>query len=148
VVILACMFGAPLISTAIAKLPGFKYSALSRLGLILPLPVAYLAAAARLRKQLVYDGIAILVAFDLALFAGRFHPYLTPEQAQVPTTPTIAFLQSDKPPFRIAPMMDYLWPNSSELVRVEDIRSHFRPRPITGGCCSGWSPARGAGARR
>lgn len=123
--ILACMFGVPWISDAVAKVPGFKYSALARLGLILPLPIAYLAAAARLRKQLVYDGIAILVAFDLALFAGRFHPYLTPAQAHVATTPTIAFLQADKPPFRVAPMMDYLWPNSSELVRVEDVRSHF-----------------------
>jgi len=123
--IVACMFAAPVVSTFIAKIPGFKYSALARLGLLLPLPIAYLAAAARLRKQLVYDAVAILIAFDLALFAGRFHPYLTHEQANVPTTPTIAFLQSDKPPFRIAPMMDYLWPNSAELVRVEDVRSHF-----------------------
>ncbi|HEV7240962.1 MAG TPA: hypothetical protein VGQ36_17115 [Thermoanaerobaculia bacterium] len=123
--IVACMFAAPVISTWIARVPGFKYSALARLGLILPLPIAYLAAAARLRKQLVYDAVAILIAFDLALFAGRFHPYLTHEQADVPTTPTIAFLQSDQPPFRVAPMMDYLWPNSSELVRVEDVRSHF-----------------------
>ncbi|HET8772688.1 MAG TPA: hypothetical protein VFP80_02810 [Thermoanaerobaculia bacterium] len=123
--ILACMFGVPWISDAVAKVPGFKYSALARLGLILPLPIAYLAAAARLRKQLVYDGVAILVAFDLALFAGRFHPYLTPTQAHVATTPTIAFLQAEKQPFRVAPMMDYLWPNSAELVRVEDVRSHF-----------------------
>ena len=124
-VILACMFGAPLLSTFIAKLPGFKYSALSRLGLILPLPIAYLAAAARLRRQLVYDGVAILVAFDLALFAGRFHPYLPLDEATVPVTPTIAFLQAEPRPFRIAPMMDYLWPNSSELVQLEDVRSHF-----------------------
>jgi hypothetical protein len=106
-------------------LPGLKYSALARLGLLLPLPIAYLAAAARLRKQLVYDAVAILVAFDLALFAGRFHPYLTHEEARVATTPTIAFLQSQPRPFRIAPMMDYLWPNSAELIRVEDVRSHF-----------------------
>ena len=123
--IVACMFGAPLLSTFVAKIPGFKYSALARVGLLLPIPIAYLAAAARLRRQLVYDGVAILIAFDLALFAGKFHPYLTHEQARVATTPTIAFLQSERPPFRIAPMMDYLWPNSSELVRVEDVRSHF-----------------------
>ena len=121
----ACMFGAPVIAALVAKVPGFKYSALARVGLLLPIPMAYLAAAARLRKQLVYDGVAILVAFDLALFAGRFHPYLTHEEARVATTPTIAFLQSERPPFRIAPMMDYLWPNSSELIRVEDVRSHF-----------------------
>ena len=125
VLILACMFGAPLIAPFFATLPGFKYSALSRLGLLLPLPVAYLVAAARLRRQLVYDAVAILIAFDLALFAGRFHPYLTQEQAQVAITPTIAYLQSQKAPFRIAPMMDYLWPNAAELVRLEDVRSHF-----------------------
>ncbi|HVG24567.1 MAG TPA: hypothetical protein VND45_10460 [Thermoanaerobaculia bacterium] len=121
----ACMFGAPLVAPLVAKLPGFKYSALARLGLLLPIPIAYLAAAARLRKQLVYDAVAVLVAFDLALFAGRFHPYLTHAQARVATTPTIAFLQRETPPFRVAPMMDYLWPNSAELVRVEDLRSHF-----------------------
>jgi hypothetical protein len=123
--LVACMFGAPAIAAIVARVPGFKYSALARVGLLLPLPIAYLVAAARLRKQLVYDAMAVLIAFDLALFAGRFHPYLTPEQAQVATTPTIAFLQRERPPFRIAPMMDYLWPNSSELVRVEDVRSHF-----------------------
>ncbi|HEX6087810.1 MAG TPA: hypothetical protein VF266_24980 [Thermoanaerobaculia bacterium] len=125
VLIVACMFGAPVIAALVAKVPGFKYSALARVGLLLPIPMAYLAAAARLRKQLVYDAVAILIAFDLALFAGRFHPYLTHEEARVATTPTIAFLQSERPPFRIAPMMDFLWPNSAELVRVEDVRSHF-----------------------
>jgi hypothetical protein len=123
--LVACMFGAPVVSALLAKVPGFKYSALARVGLLLPIPIAYLAAAARLRKQLVYDAVAILIAFDLALFAGRFHPYLTHEDARVATTPTIAFLQREQPPFRIAPMMDFLWPNSSELIRVEDVRSHF-----------------------
>ncbi|HUR80117.1 MAG TPA: hypothetical protein VM733_05095 [Thermoanaerobaculia bacterium] len=123
--LVACMFGAPGVAALVAKVPGFKYSALARVGLLLPLPIAYLAAAARLRKQLIYDAVAILIAFDLALFAGRFHPYLTYAEARVDTTPTIAFLQREKPPFRIAPMMDYLWPNSAELIRVEDVRSHF-----------------------
>jgi hypothetical protein len=125
VLLVACMFGAPLVAALVAKVPGFKYSALARVGLLLPIPIAYLAAAARLRRQLVYDAVAVLIAFDLALFAGRFHPYLTREEARVATTPTIAFLQNERPPFRIAPMMDYLWPNSAELVRVEDVRSHF-----------------------
>ena len=124
-IIVACMFGAPFLAPFMARVPGFKYSALARLGLILPLPIAYLAAAARLRKQLVYDAVVVLIAFDLALFAGRFHPFLTPEEARVATTPTIAFLQAEKRPFRVAPMMDYLWPNAAELVQVEDVRSHF-----------------------
>lgn len=123
--IVACMFGAPWISQLAANVPGVKYSALARVSLLLPLPMAYLAAAARLRRRWIYDAVAMVVAFDLALFAGRFHPYLTPEQAKVAVTPTIAFLQNEKPPFRIAPMMDFLWPNSAELVRVEDVRSHF-----------------------
>ena len=37
----------------------------------------------------------------------------------------IAFLQAQPKPFRIAPFFDYLWPNSSELYRLEDVRSHF-----------------------
>ncbi|MEO8383478.1 MAG: hypothetical protein ABI779_27725 [Acidobacteriota bacterium] len=123
--LVACMFGSPLVAPFVARMPGFKYSALSRLGLLLPLPIAYLAAAARLRKQVLYDAVAGLIAFDLALFAGRFHPYLTSAEAQVAQTPTIAFLQTQNPPFRIAPMMDFLWPNSAELIRVEDVRSHF-----------------------
>lgn len=123
--IVACMFGAPFVAAVVSKLPGFKYSALARVGLLLPIPIAYLAASARLRKQAVFDAVVVLIAFDLALFAGRFHPYLTHEEALPATTPTIAFLQAEKPPFRVAPMMDYLWPNTSELVRVEDIRSHF-----------------------
>jgi len=54
--ILMCMFGFPYVSQLVARLPGFKYSALARTALLLPLPAAYLAAAgvqwcgARLRR--------------------------------------------------------------------------------------------------
>jgi hypothetical protein len=37
----------------------------------------------------------------------------------------VAFLQAQTKPFRVAPFFDYLWPNTAEYVRVEDIRSHF-----------------------
>jgi hypothetical protein len=37
----------------------------------------------------------------------------------------IAFLQSQPRPFRVVPFFDFLWPNSSELYRIEDVRSHF-----------------------
>lgn len=125
VFVLGCMFGAPLIAPLAAKLPGFKYSALARVGLLLPLPVGYFVAAARLRKRLLFEAAAVIIAFDLALLAGRFHPYLTLAQARVPQTPTTEFLRHDREPFRIAPFLNYLWPNSAEYVRVEDVRSHF-----------------------
>lgn len=126
-VVLACMFGAPGVSKLVAGLPGFKFSALARLALLLPLPIGYLAASGTrfLRKPLVIHAVAVVIAFDLALVAGRFYPYLHPGVARIPSTPTIEFLQGEKAPFRIAPFFDYLWPNSAELVRVEDVRSHF-----------------------
>jgi len=59
------------------------------------------------------------------LLAGRFYPYLEPQHANVPVTPMMQFLRNDPAPFRVAPFFDYFWPNSAELVRVEDVRSHF-----------------------
>jgi hypothetical protein len=127
VLALACMFGAPVIAPIVAKLPGFKYSALARVGLLLPIPVAYLVAsgAALIRVRLVAYALAIWIAFDLGLVAGRFHPFLEPSKALVPSTPMIEFLQRERQPFRVAPFFDYLWPNSAELLRIEDVRSHF-----------------------
>lgn len=128
-VIVACMFGAPVISPLVAQLPGVKYSALARVGLLLPLAAGYLAAAGagliRHQFRFVTYGVAIWIAFDLALVAGRFHPFLEPEKALVPRTPMAELLQRERGPFRIAPFFDYLWPNSAELLRVEDVRSHF-----------------------
>jgi hypothetical protein len=130
--VLACMFGAPVISAWISNLPGFKFSALARVGLLLPLPIGYLAAAGTrlLRRRIVAALLAMLIAYDLALVAGRFYPYLEPKTANVPVTPMIQFLRDDflrnkQAPFRVAPFFDYLWPNSAEMVRVEDVRSHF-----------------------
>jgi hypothetical protein len=40
-------------------------------------------------------------------------------------TPTIAYLRAQPKPFRIAPFFIYLWPNTSELYELEDVRSHF-----------------------
>ena len=59
------------------------------------------------------------------VFAGRFYPYLEPAIATPPSTPLIAFLQSQPKPFRIAPFFITLWPNTSELYQLEDVRSHF-----------------------
>lgn len=125
--VVACMFGVPWIASWIAKVPGFKFSALARVALLLPLPIGYLAAAGvqRIRWRQLGWVAGLLIAFDLALVAGRFYPYLRPEHTDIPVTPTIAFLQREQGPFRIAPFFDYFWPNTSELIRLEDVRSHF-----------------------
>jgi len=126
IVILGAMFG---VMPFIGSLPGFKYSPLSRVALLLPLPVGYLAACGASwlsrRREVIAAAIAIACAFDLALFAGQFHPYLDRKTATIPTTAMIDFLHAQKKPFRVAPFFLYMWPNTSELVRVEDIRSHF-----------------------
>ena len=130
-VMLACMFGLPPLARLVGALPGFKYSALTRLQLVLPAAVAYLAAAgaalvARGRyRNVIAATIAVLAAADLGVFAGRFYPFLEPRLALPPPTPMIAFLQAQPKPFRVAPFFDYLWPNTAEYARVEDIRSHF-----------------------
>lgn len=129
-VLLACMFGFRPLTYVVGELPGFKYSALTRLQAVMPLPFAYLAAAgvcllARRRETLVGSAVVVLAAADLALFAGRFYPYLDWNSATPPATPVISFLQAESKPFRIAPFFIYLWPNTSELVRLEDVRSHF-----------------------
>lgn len=135
-IILAAMFGLPGVREVVGRLPGFKYSALARVVLLLPIPIAYLAGsgAARLTSWIrrfpatraaIGGAIIVAVAFELALFAGRFHPYLKPDVADIRSTPTIDFLKRDQEPFRVAPMFIYLWPNTSELFRLEDVRSHF-----------------------
>lgn len=126
---LLCMFGVNPISTWVAHLPLLRYSPISQLLLLLPLPAGYLAAAASSaisrRHVAIAVVIAALCAADLALFAGRFYPFITPDIAVPPSTPIVRFLQQQKPPFRIAPFLNYLWPNTSELYRLEDVRSHF-----------------------
>ena len=151
-VIGACMFGLWGVPQVVGRLPGFKYSSLARASMLLPIAAGYLVAAgaavipsvardlcgwaARLarsarplpHRSLATFGmtlIAAAAAFDLGLFAGRFYPYLERPQAEIHSTPTIDFLCAQQGPFRVAPTFTYLWPNVSELFRIEDIRSHF-----------------------
>ncbi len=130
-IMLAAMFGFAPVAKIVAALPGFKYSPLTRIEMMLPIAVAYLAAAgaaflSRGRFRIVIATLlAAACAADLAVFAGRFYPYLDASLVSPPATPTIAFLQSQPKPFRIAPFFDYFWPNSAELYRLEDVRSHF-----------------------
>ena len=135
-VVVMTMFGLAGTPHWIGPLPGVRYSSLIRLSLILPVVAAPLVAAGasllarslgrrRNAAATVALVIAVIVAGDLALFAGRFHPYMVRDDADVPTTPTIEYLKKQPGPFRIAPTFNYLWPNSAELFRLEDIRSHF-----------------------
>jgi hypothetical protein len=124
-VIVACMFGFTPLARVVASLPGFKYSALTRLQLVLPIAVAYLAAAGVPKRAWVAAVITALAAADLGVFAARFYPFLEQRLAVPPPTPMVAFLQSQPKPFRVAPFFDYLWPNTAEYARIEDIRSHF-----------------------
>jgi hypothetical protein len=131
----AVLFGAPLLASGVAELPGIGYSQLVRLRMLLPLPAGVAAAVgaavvlrliARFRRLHVLSiALPLVVAFDLSLFAARFHPYIERDVAHLPSSPTVRFLSQQPGPFRIAPMFDYLWPNTTEMLRLEDIRSHF-----------------------
>jgi hypothetical protein len=129
VVLLGGMFGAPGVSDVLASIPGVKFTALWRLSLLLPLAAGYLAAAGASvvsrRFASAVIAAAALLSFDLAVVAGRFHPYLEPPAATIVETPMTEFLAEQEPPFRVAPFFDYLWPNTAEMIRVEDVRSHF-----------------------
>ncbi len=129
-VILAAMFGkAPILGL----LPGFKYSPLERVALLLPLPAGFLAATgaawlarhARRLAAIVALLIGVAVAGDLAMFASSFHPYLRVSETVIPATPVIRFLERDPKPFRFVAFLGYMWPNSAELFRIEDTASHF-----------------------
>src|ERR1051326_1219251 len=138
VVILGAMFGVMPIVQVLGRIPGFKYSPLARTAMLLPLPIGFLAAqgASLLTRKrwrdVIAATIAVACAFDLALFAGRFHPYIEPQRATIPSTPMIDYLhaQMTQGPFRVAPFFLYLWPNTSELFRIEDIRSHFSSEAV------------------
>jgi hypothetical protein len=128
VFVLLAMFGVKPVSSLTARLPYMTYSPLTQLSLLLPVPVGYLAAAAASRfrrRTLVVATIAALSAADLGVFAGRFYPYIDPHVATPPITPVIAYLKKDRAPFRVAAFMNYMWPNTSELFGLEDVRSHF-----------------------
>lgn len=140
-IILSAMFGMPFISGILGSLPGIEYSPLTRLRFLLPLPVAYLAACGvaflmrpplmrrmtwpRPLAALVGAAAGVAIALPLAFFAAGFYPYIERDAATVPESPSVSFLHSQEPPFRIAPAFNWLFPNSSELYRLEDIRSHF-----------------------
>jgi hypothetical protein len=130
-VVLGAMFGFAPVVAVLGRLPGFRYTPLARCVMLLPLCAGYLSGAGaqvvtRWRyRNVIAAAIALLAAWDLGLFAGRFYPYLEPAKTKIPETPTISYLRAQTKPFRIAPFFIDLWPNSSEIFQLEDIRSHF-----------------------
>lgn len=135
--LLAVMFW-PAGGSVVAELPGLKFSPLVRLRVLLPVPVAFLAAAGfavvdrRLRRTggwLRGPRLALILAVaataDLALFAAWFLPHVKQDVASLPPSRTIAYLRAQERPFRIAPTFLYLMPNSAQLARLEDIRAHW-----------------------
>lgn len=139
--LLAFMFYPP-VGRLVAEVPGLKFSPLVRLRVLLPVPIAFLAAAGfsvldrRLRLMASRAGgrlifrsiafaIALAVAADLALFAAWFHPHIPLSVARLPESKTIDYLHAQPGPFRVAPTFLYLMPNSAQLARLEDIRAHW-----------------------
>ena len=132
-----CMFGLTIAPRLLGLLPGFKYSPMTRLVLLLPIPAGFLAATgarflfARFRGRARSYGVAlaavivVVLAVDLGVFAGAFHPFLEPRHTDLPRTPVIQFLQNDPPPYRVIGLLGYLWPNSAELYEIQDVASHF-----------------------
>ncbi len=129
-VVLATIFG---VAPFMGRFPGFKYSPLERVVFLLPVPAGFLAgsgaafAVRYLRRLATIAALAlgVAVAGDLAVFAGSFFPFLRPADTTIPATPVIRFLQNDPKPFRFVGLLTYMWPNSAELFRVEDVASHF-----------------------
>jgi hypothetical protein len=135
-VVLGAMFGFAPVVAVLGRLPGFRYTPLARCVMLLPLCAGYLSGAGaqwvtRWRfRNTVAAAIALLAAWDLGLFAGRFYPYLEPAKTNVPETATISYLRAQPKPFRIAPFFFDLWPNSSEIFQLEDVRSHFSSEAV------------------
>ena len=117
VVLLGCMFGShQFLKDAVGELPGFKYSPLTRLRILLPVAVAYLGGAAmaaasslmRSRRLLrwslreaVVAVVGVIAVVDLALFAGHFYPYIPAGVTRLPQSPTMKYLHEQQGPFRI-----------------------------------------------
>ncbi|HVS32590.1 MAG TPA: hypothetical protein VMS98_14190 [Thermoanaerobaculia bacterium] len=138
-IVLLAALAVPAVMTAVGSLPGIRFTPLTRLRFLLPVPVAYLAAAGCalvlgwLRRFPAAEGVRRLLqlvlplalAAELGIFARAVLPFIDADLAKVGSTPALTFLKAQPRPFRIAAVGDWLGPNTSELVRLEDVRSHF-----------------------
>jgi hypothetical protein len=121
----------------VGRLPGVRNSSLVRIRIVLLFGAAALAAhgASRLlallrERGLLPRGPQLLVAaiaLELALFDTELLPYLRRSEATPRTSASIEKLKEEtaRNPSRIAATFIALWPNSSEMMGLEDVRSHF-----------------------
>lgn len=131
-VVVGAMFGTP-VAALIERLPGMNFSPLTRLKVLVPLAVGFLAAAGMMkfatwwpprRRQFLTILVVAVVAVELALFAGAFYPFVTPEVAEVPSDPSIEYLLEASGE-RVLPMFFWLMPNSAQIFGIEDVRSQW-----------------------
>jgi hypothetical protein len=79
-----------------------------------------------LSTQVFTRATVVLLVLDLFTFGINYNPTLEPELV-MPTTSGIAFLQQqmeEGQPFRILGLDSTLWPNSSAVYGLHDIRAH------------------------
>lgn len=136
--LIGLMFGEGGLSAPLADLPGFEFSPMVRLRVLLPVAAGFLAGcgfaaldrATRLRSDALPTArvpalVALGVAADLGLFAAWFTPQIPWELATPPASETVEFLRSEPDVFRVAPTFPYLMPNSAQMAGIEDIRAHW-----------------------
>ena len=79
-----------------------------------------------LARRVFVIEVVVLLTLDIFSFGISYNPTL-PYEHVMPTTPGIAFLQEKQetgPPFRILGLDATLWPNSSAVYGLYDIRAH------------------------
>jgi hypothetical protein len=117
----------------VGKFPGVGSSPFHRLIILLGLVLAALAAFGmeRLMRRLKKPGwgaaIPLVLAVDLGFAAAGFLPYQKWGDVLPKKTEGLVFLENkiQGTPYRVAPLYDALWPNTSEWTRLADVRSHF-----------------------
>jgi hypothetical protein len=138
VALIGMMFGEGSLAAPLADLPGFKFSPMVRLRVLLPIGAGFLAGcglvvldrATRRRfpgslTARVPALVALGLAADLGLFAAWFTPQIPWRLATPPASETIDFLRAEPGVFRVAPTFPYLMPNSAQMAGIEDIRAHW-----------------------
>jgi hypothetical protein len=82
-----------------------------------------LAASAKIAARVVPLGFSLLAGFELFYQGERYYRFLDPDLLDR-STPLVAFLQSQPPPFRIVGERTVFYPNSNVLPHLEEIRTH------------------------
>ena len=136
-VCLGAMFGTPLVGI-LEKLPGMSFSPLTRLKVLLPLPVGFLAGSGLMaitsrlgsrRRSRMGAFVITILAVEMAIFAGLFHPFVERDVAEVSSDPSIEYLVT-RSEGRILPTFDWLMPNSAQIFGVHDVRSQWAAEAV------------------